>query len=295
MSNLRSLLHSGDAKYVGQTPADFALNPHVASSLKPTGCTQVFQMRCHYTPDSNYGQACVCSWCTPSSADQITFEIWGGGGGGAGACCCQNGQPGGSGAYAKKTVFKSELTAGQCYCFCIAYPTDCAVTCCGILGCVTRVSGQGLSNFCAEGGVGGKNCCFTFWGNYSCVGNCCATGRLYLCYDQNTCRCFYGADSGSPGKAGWLWAQCACGPCYWKYAIPYPGGLINQCGGYMMSRVQGNACNNEWMKCGVTFGYHSNTTDQFVPGMGGLSATSCGGGCCYGFGGNPGMVKITYK
>jgi hypothetical protein len=71
--------------------------------------------------------------------------------------------------------------------------------------------------------------------------------------------------------------------------------LINQGGGYVALRVQGNACNQEWIKCVSSIGYAVDPNYNFVPGMGGMSATSCGGGCCYGFPGNPGFARITYR
>jgi len=295
MSNLRTLLYEGESnRYSANTNSDDTAYS-LAKSLHPAGCQFLFAQFCAYTPDGNYQHNCFCNWCAPSGTTCITFEIWGGGGGGAGACCCQQGQPGGSGAYAKKTVVGSTTggLGGCCYSISLAYPTDCAATCCGIIGCNTNITGFGLSNFCAEGGYGGKTCCFTFWGNYNCAGN--NNGNVYLCYGPTCCRCYYGADSGSPGRPGYLWAQCSCNPCNWKYIVPYPGGLINQGGGYVALRVQGNACNQEWIKCVSSIGYAVDPNYNFVPGMGGMSATSCGGGCCYGFPGNPGFARITYR
>lgn len=292
MASLRSLLYSQNAKFSGSTSADYAADPSSASSTKRTGCQLNWSIYCQFTPDSSWGQACFCAWCWPAGVTTVTWDIWGGGGAGAGGCCCMQGTPGGSGAWAQKTL--SGGTPGTCYCMCVAYPTDCGATCCGILGCTTRVTGDGLNNFCADGGFGGKACCFVMYGNYSCLGNTCC--RLYLdCHDQNSCRCYYGADLGSPGKAGWLWVQCACGPCYWKQAIPYPGGLINSCGGYMLLRTQGFACNNEWLRCNRTIGWSYDSGYGFLPGSGGTAATSCGGGCCFGQPGAPGFIRITYE
>ncbi len=281
MANLRTLLTKFNDRVSSST-----------ASTNPTGCMFHFIGNCNYTPDGNYGNHCMDRWRVPTGATCVTFEIWGGGGGGAGGCCCMQGQPGGSGAYAKKTI---AATTDWCYGLYPAYPTDCSATCCGIIGCNTYVSGCNLSNFCANGGCGGKTCCFTFWGNYNCAGN--NNGYVYLCYDGvNNCACYYGADSGAPGRPGFLWSQCSCASCYWKYAVPYPGGLTNKCGGFVMLRVQGNACNQEWIKCiNTAGGYYSQSDRAFVPGAGGISATSCGGGCCYGFPGNNGMVRITYR
>ena len=295
MSNLRSLLYA--------TPSSTVNNRYTANgngdesayicspSLQKDGCTLIYTRWCQYTPDDNYGHGCICFWCAPAGTTSITFEIWGGGGGGAGSCCCQQGQPGGSGAYARKTV--TGTLAGCCYSMCIGNATSCVSVCCGYLGCQTYVTGYGLTNFCAEGGFGGKTCCFTFWGNYTCAGN--NIGNVRLCYTETDCRCYYGADFGSPGRPGYLWSQCSCATCNWKAVTPFPGGLVNQGGGFVMTRMQGDACINEWQKCIPSFGYQVDTSSQFIPGMGTISSTSCAGGCCYGHGGAPGMIRITYK
>ena len=62
-------------------------------------------------------------WAVPTGSRIATFEIWGGGGNGGGARCCQQGIPGGSGAYARKTI---KVTPGDTYVFC----TCIAVHCC---------------------------------------------------------------------------------------------------------------------------------------------------------------------
>lgn len=294
MSNLRDLLYTGTSnRYSANTNTDDTAYSQT-KSLHPQGCRLIFPQYCAYTPDGNYQHNCFCNWCAPAGTSSITFEIWGGGGGGAGACCCQQGQPGGSGAYAKKTICAPNGgLGGYCYGIMLGYPTDCAINCCGILGCPTYITGCCLNNFCAEGGYGGKTCCFTFWGNYNCAGN--NNGNVRLCYNECDCRCYFGADEGAPGRPGYLWSQCSCASCYWKYVIPFPGGLVNKGGGYVTMRVQGDACNQEWIKCSPSIGFSLDTNNNFIPGMGGMSATSCGGGCCYGFPGTPGFARITYK
>lgn len=295
MSNLRNLLYtptgtSVSNRYTANGNGDDTQFTGY-SNLNKTGSQLIFTSWCQYVPDSTNYQHCMAQWCAPTGTTEITFEIWGSGGGGAGSCCCQQGQPGGSGAYAKKTVYG---TLGGCkYGLLLGYTTDCSPTCCGYLGCSTYVTGYGLTNFCAEGGFGGKSCCFTFWGNYTCAGN--TVGNVRLCYTEADCRCYYGADTGAPGRPGFLWSQCSCYPCNWKQAIPYPGGLVNQGGGHVLIRTQGDACIQEWLKCAVTIGYSADTNGQFVPGIGGPTSTSCAGSCCYGQSGGPGMIKITYR
>jgi len=297
MSNIKSLLYTGSSKF--NTATSYSNSSYYATGTPGAqGCQQTMVSWCQYTVDTNYCHNCLANWCVPKGVCCITFEIWGGGGGGAGGCCCMQGQPGGAGAYAYKTLTTAacNFTYNSCQCYTIqaASTTDCAVTCCGIVGCNSWITGSGLNNFCATGGCSGKSCCFTFWGNYSCAGN--NTGYVYLCYDAyNYCACYYGADGGAPGRPGLLWSQCSCASCYWKYGIQFPGGLVNQCGGTTWVRVQGDACNNEWTKCVPTIGWSVDTDGNFIPGMGAPSATSCGGGCCYGFPGAAGMVRMTYR
>lgn len=286
MATLRDLLYTTTSKY----NYDYA-NTVAVQSAYPQGCVMWFMPLCTYTSDTSYNNNCMCAWCAPSGTTQVTFEIWGGGGGGPGACCCQQGQPGGSGAYAKKTV---AVTGGETYTMVIGTATDCSASCCGIQGCKTYITGPGLTNFCAEGGLSGKSCCYVMWGNYYCAGN--SNGYVYLCYDATDyCSCYYGADEGAPGRPGFLWSQCSCGPCYWKYAIPFPGGLTSKCGGHVMVRNQGNACFSDWLRCIYTIGMPYDGNNKFLPGVGGIPATSCGGGCCYGYPGSPGAIRVTYR
>lgn len=287
MATLRSLLTGagggGTISNIGHTS--------LVHRQKP-GKELLFLGMCGNAQDQNYCRNIMCNWKVPPDTSCITFEIWGGGGGGAGSCCCAWGIPGGSGAWAKKTI-TGDL--GGCdYVMYAGFQACCSpVMACGYRGCQSYVTGFGLSNFCAEGGFSGRTQCFTFWGNFNCAGN--NNGNVRLCYTETDCRCYYGADEGSPGRPGYLWAQCSCNPCNWKYIVPFPGGLVNKGGGFTATRVQGNACNQEWLKCIPSIGYSLDTNYNFLPGRGGMSATSCGGGCCYGFSGNPGFARITYS
>jgi hypothetical protein len=93
--------------------------------------------------------------------------------------------------------------------------------------------------------------------------------------------------------------MCGCGSsCYWFQYVPFPGGLVNTGGGYMPQRTQGDACLQDWSRCTVNIGFPIDTaTDRtgFLPGQGGMTATSCGNPCCYGYPGGPGMIRITYR
>jgi len=62
----------------------------------------------------------------------------------------------------------------------------------------------------------------------------------------------------------------------------------------LQQQTMGNACNNEWSRCvRGNLGWATGQSGH-LPGVGGPSATSCGGGCCYGYPGAAGLVRITY-
>jgi hypothetical protein len=116
----------------------------------------------------DYQETCCVTWIVPSGVTCATFEIWGGGGSGAGMCCCGGGPPGGSGAYAKKTI---PVTAAACYQLFLAPATQCSSANTGCRGCTTSIIGTGLTNFCAEGGIGGCSYC-----NPQCCNSMCTCG-----------------------------------------------------------------------------------------------------------------------
>jgi hypothetical protein len=288
MSNLRSLLNketitslsSGGAAIQGiDDGKQFIFHPQC-------------NLDCCFT---NYSEYCLRFFCVPCGTTQMTFEIWGGGGSGAGACCCQQGIPGGSGAYARKTLNYPEIQGGWCYCLVVGPPTCCSACCCGIQGCKSFVLGCNLTNFCADGGLPGKTCCYAYWGSsFNCIGKVYFSG----CGGWNPssdCSCGFGADCVIPGRPGYFENYCNCDNCWTKLGLPYPGKLINDLGGHMVTSNDGNACLNNHAYCtGSTpwaFNPNCNTT---LPGTGAPSATSCSGSCCYGTRGVGGLVKITY-
>jgi len=257
-------------------------------------CTLYFLPHCQCYCNSDYGGNCYLYWCVPAGTTKMKMEVWGGGGSGAGACCCMGGTPGGSGAWAYKCLDSAtDFAAGNTYDLYPGPSTCCASCCCGIIGCKGYISGPGLTNFCADGGNAGQTCCFIHWGWSDCVGNRCGyyyTNRMCcIC-----CRCHYGSDGGSPGRPSAIWAQCTCGSCWWKLLYHYPGGINNTTGGFTTTQTMGNACNHEWSRCvRGNLGWATGQSGH-LPGVGGPSATSCGGGCCYGYPGAAGMVRITY-
>lgn len=185
-------------------------------------------------------------FCAPPGTTRITFELWGGGGSGASACCCQQGNPGGAGAYAIKTLcaqcnpatglpFEGGTFGGMCWEIFVAPPNCCSQCCIGVPGCNSSVIGCGLTNFCAGGGLPGKTCCFAFYSGRLCgsgIGTYSAQGcqetqclnEYRPCYPMACsgmysfhpfesacdceCSCYFGADWGIPGRMGWFRSDC---------------------------------------------------------------------------------------
>jgi len=276
-------------------------------------------------------------FCAPPGTTHITFELWGGGGTGGGGCCCQQGPPGGAGAYAIKTLcacidrctgepFAGSSLGGMCYEIYVGTTACCATCCKGTPGCKSYVLGCGLCNFCADGGMPGKVCCYVYWNGRSCStdgGKYSARGAqedqclnqyrpcypmacsgMYtfhpceLAYDCD-CSCYYGADWGVGGKLGWFRSDCCeTNQCFTKLGVPYPGGmgrLGGRCNGWVVERNWGDSCASEgaWCNSGPFVG-HCYQLGHSVPGKGGMPGNTCGGPCCQGVVGSAGLVRVHY-
>jgi hypothetical protein len=151
---------------------------------------------CDTSAQFNCG-AC-CQWTVPDGATRARFQIWGAGGGSGAGHCCGGSPYGATGAYASVII---PVTPGDTYTLC----AGCAYCCFPsrrsqgrVPGCPSYVTGNGLNNFCANGGQGrlgnwmaalGKsntqrlaapNCdisgpCFCCFGSHYCFTNSCAT------------------------------------------------------------------------------------------------------------------------
>lgn len=301
----------------------------------------------------NYNAYFYCCWRVPgypgAGTTAVTFELWGGGGGGAGACCCSMATPAGAGAYARKTLIG--IASGTAFDLFIAPPTErchCCYNeyapglvggtmhCIGPRGCktyvvqTTNLTGVALTNFCAEGGHGGKAGCFAGeWEGFVChfrtglttmSGYCTNLGvggyvSAASSFKQgfgghsdvvglNTscvgcCAMFYGADYGAPGLPGAIMYTCIDSEsfCANKAWIPYPGGLVNEQGGYLLH--QGLHCTTcgFCMQCQsaamVGFGGQCSDYGGYTPGMPAGPTVANAGGCCCGGWGNAGAIRIT--
>ena len=151
------------------------------------------------------------------------------------------------------------------------------------------------SNFCAEGGLPGKTCCYAFWDTqFRCQDRIYWTG----CggYDPATDGAnAYGGDENIKGHPGFFRTYNTSSNCWAKAGLAYPPRLFDHGGGHMISNYRGDACTNQNTICiGTTPWAFSARCNATLPGVGSPSATSCGGGCCYGYRGMGGFIKITY-
>lgn len=238
---------------------------------------------------SNYGYYDYPDWKVPANTTEIIFEIWGAGGGGGAGCCCTRGVPGGSGAYAVKKLTGAQVVPGCSYSIDIGQPGVRTGNSCGDPGKKTFITGFGLSNFCADGGHGGCSCC------YMC---CCTWATLCQICCNGPCATYYGADYGAYGNPGVGQMWCQDNHCWNKQLLPYPGGLVNGKGGWLpATHCENTGCGYCQFHYGMAqLGWGGSYSDKnYIPGVGAPSATVCGGGCCYGQMGNPGMVRISYK
>jgi hypothetical protein len=237
---------------------------------------------------SNYNYYDYPDWVIPTGTTDVIFEIWGSGGGGGKGCCCTMGIPGGSGAYAYKKLSGAAVVPGCSYAIEIGQPGKGDVDSIGPTGAATYITGYSLSNFCANGGHGGCSCCSSSCCNWKTLCEICCNGP---------CAVYYGADGGAYGNpgAGHVWSQSSF--CCNKQNIPYPGGLVNGKGGWVPAyQCECQGCGYIPMKiatANIPWGSHYEY--NYVPGVGGMSAWTNGGGCCYGTQGNPGLIRISFK
>lgn len=291
-SNLRDLLGivtTESIKGLASSDATTKLPAYPSQGMR----TMYFTAQCGATCDdwtSNYSYYDYPDWKVPSNTTQIIFEIWGAGGGGGDGCCCTRGVPGSSGAYAYKVLSGSDVVTGCSYALDIGQGGRSRQgPACGQPGNKTSVIGYGLSNFCADGGYGGCSCCMMC---------CCTWGTLCNVCCNGPCSLYYGASGGAHGNpgAGTMW--CQNNHCWNKQHIPYPGGLVNGKGGWLpgtqCAQTGCGYCLNHWATAQLGWG-GGHTERNYVPGVGGASAWVCGGGCCRGQHGSPGMIRISYK
>ena len=203
----------------------------------------------------------------------------------------------------------------------------------GTRGMTTYVTGTGLSNLCAEGGnPGAAVCCgwasSTYGQSYHTANACfaCVTVRMDCMLGRSTTDSdndifapakYYGGDNGSKGIYACHQTSC-CGAaggvesmrCGDKEFVPYPGGLFKLpvLGHIEKPSVNGGLIGIKW--CSLVGGVHgyfhcqvgtnsgitaTGAPNQQAVGLGGFTSVTCGGTCCCGSRGGPGMIRISYS
>lgn len=252
-------------------------------------------------------------WKVPKGARIATFEIWGGGGNGAGARCCQQGIPGGSGAYAYKTI---KVTPGDYYIMCNPINKHCCYYSennhqCGYRGGKAYVTGNGLTNFCAEGGNPGISCCWFFlsYRHNEYMYMCDLLGRRVGESDSDPYRIarYYGTENGACGSHSWAQIGC-CGTWQGAHACGIKTGLAFPGGWHMFGRAAKGGVHHKGLMyyCQCFMDIHDGASGRLahstlggawysrMPGEGGLSAATYAGPCCCGGQGAFGAVRITW-
>tara|TARA_B100000212_G_scaffold51950_1_gene33874 strand:- start:1821 stop:2906 length:1086 start_codon:yes stop_codon:yes gene_type:complete len=309
---------------------------------------------CEYNPTGFDSDIPRYKWEVPDGITSATFQLWGGGGWGAGSYHCQQGVSGGSGAFAQKTISVSagdvyqlclgciirpvgtdqtDTTAGTYHCQ-VPTCTSCAVESLnfGKRGPKAYVVGNGLTNFCAEGGNPGVQV-GCGWisrnaGSYPSALKFRCYENLYMCdilgrstedsdNDFYHRACFYGADDGGRGLQGYVQASC-CNSCNGgsdfcgvQHMIPFTGyqpdfshgwtGTAS--GGWVVQRQCGTGMGSTtWVSHKAINSYtpyigSGGTTMEFPMkwGAGGFSPITTGGNVCCGNAGGPNAIRVIFS
>lgn len=105
----------------------------------------------------------------------------------------------------------------------------------------------------------------------------------------------YGGDLNRPGNPGCFYFVCCDNACWNKYFVPFPAGLVNQCGGVAVTGARSSGY-MDYENCVVpSYIGWAHMTSQYVPGLGGITPYVTGGNCACGIPGRPGLIRITYK
>lgn len=235
---------------------------------------------------------CCLNWTVPDGTKSIKFEVLGGGGpGGSSGGDYEVTVGGQGGGYGSKTIFEADgdfVPGSSSYTLCAAGTSQCSCCChCCMAtrqGCTSYITGPGLSNFCAMGGLGGS----TPWDKMSNCYNC-HKGGLQCCastYDsswstQTIHNQVHGADYEFTGSSGSYKRGYSC--C--NEVVGYSGGPN---GPFSVSGAPngGHACT----QCSGCRGGHS-----IFPAGGGQGHATASGNACWGGFGAGGLVRVSYS
>jgi hypothetical protein len=252
-----------------------------------------------------------CAWEVPAGVTRVRFQLWGAGGGSAAGMCCGGSPFGSTGAYASVII---PVTEGDIYTICsgCAY---CYFPCCTEFGrypgCSSFVAGNGLSNFCAQGGRGSLGDLMAGLGapntnrlqNPRCVnsGACICCAGAHYCFSNSCATC--GIIPYSPGANYFGTATSTSEPSI-VYGIRGMYPLIcfetnhygYQCHPPIYGFVGSSQCVATFSS-GTCCGFNCNASGGTlnIPGAGGVLSHAMGGSNgLRGDAGRKGMVCISY-
>jgi hypothetical protein len=256
-----------------------------------------------------------CQWTVPAGVTRARFQLWGAGGGSSVGRCCGGSPFGATGAYASVII---PVTAGDTYTLC-AGCAACCRTCtnnyslpggrCG--GCQSFVVGNGLCNFCANGGPGRMGNWMAAYGKTNTnrlssiaaesAGSCfCCFGAFY-CYSNSCATC--GQIPFVPGASYFGTTTSTTSPSIvygirgmWPSISYDTNHYGTQCHPPVYGFPSTSCCSFCWTSscCGNGFGAASGYMQ--VPGAGAFATTTFSGctcGQCSDIG-KMGMVCVTY-
>ena len=232
-----------------------------------------------------------CYWTIPTGITSVKFEILSGGGpGGSSGGDYDIGVGGNGGNYTSKVLRKSaSCFANGCgYRICAAGSSSCSCCCrCGVNcrhGCKSYVQGRGLSNFCAQGGMGGSTPFDIMSGCYNCyIGNTqCNKGQ----YNAGWINCYcneatFGGDIEFRGTSGSMKKSVSC--CQHTFTV------AGQATGPLGSG-HGGVSGKDWCVGNLA----CCSAHALWPGGGGAGHGIGSSSACWGSFGNGGVAKVTY-
>ena len=274
-----------------------------------SGATEGFKV-CDTSAQFNCGRC--CQWTVPAGVTRARFQLWGAGGMSGAGCCCGGSPFGSTGAYASVIIPVSEgdtytLCSGCAFC-CFTYSTSGSQR---IPGCPSWVQGNGLCNFCANGGQGNLGNWMAALGRtpptqisipgFACGSRICNSGGDFC--SSSTCSNTGGIICYVPGASYFGTATSTSSPSI-VYGVRgmWPGICFDtnhygcQCHPPIYGFTSTSQCIIGWTS-GTCCGYNCRAAAGYLqfPGAGGWATIAMGGNyATCGDMGRMGMVCVTY-
>lgn len=276
-----------------------------------TGATQGFKV-CDTATQFNCDKC--CQWTVPDGVTRARFQLWGAGGGSGVGWCCGGSPFGSTGAYASVII---PVTAGDTYTICSGCAFCCFALACNYVlaearvpGCPSFVIGNGLSNFCANGGQGRMGNWMASYGqpnvdrlagliNTNGGSSICGAGSFYCSGSCGTCEViphvagasYFGTTTSSTNPSI-VYGIRGMWPCWCLTSNNYGCQLHPPIYGF-----ESTSCCKVGFTCATCRGCcnRAQCCVLCVPGAGGWPSWSNGGcRCNCGDIGRMGMVCVTY-